>query len=437
MEGKNSQPDSIGLCLSGGGFRASLFHLGVLRYLAESNQLSNVRVISTVSGGSIIGAFLSTRWNRLKEKGFSYKAFIEEVYDPFIKHVTTSNLRNRWLVLCIPNAPRLLTFRYTFINLWSGFFDRWFFGGKKLKVNELPENLNLVINATELKFGKAYRFSPTFYGSDDEGYDDYNGNNPVRLADVVTSSAAHLPLNLSIKARERQWFIDGGAFDNTGLDWFLDWEDKERPKTAIKPDFLIVCEASKELPSWSWGWRRIIPLYRMFQVLDRWKGIQYEQSRRIRKDWFIDRIQKSNTNGKVIENPTEDESKKENGIIISIDVVGGKLKEAEERGDYKKLVDFTVPEDLVKGKNKNPGIEDIRTDLDNFLKEEAELLTYHGYSLTHVYLTTFHEFTEIKGHRLAVEDPEWKIEFTDKEIDRYLRALIKCNKRLTFKRRLL
>lgn len=46
----------LGLALAGGGFRASLFHLGVLRRLAELDLLRRVEVLSTVSGGSIIGA---------------------------------------------------------------------------------------------------------------------------------------------------------------------------------------------------------------------------------------------------------------------------------------------------------------------------------------------------------------------------------------------
>ena len=47
----------VGLALSGGGFRASLFHLGVLARLAETNVLPTVEVLSTVSGGSIVGAY--------------------------------------------------------------------------------------------------------------------------------------------------------------------------------------------------------------------------------------------------------------------------------------------------------------------------------------------------------------------------------------------
>jgi predicted acylesterase/phospholipase RssA len=46
----------IGLALSGGGFRASLYHLGVLARLAELEVLRHIEVLSCVSGGSIIGA---------------------------------------------------------------------------------------------------------------------------------------------------------------------------------------------------------------------------------------------------------------------------------------------------------------------------------------------------------------------------------------------
>jgi NTE family protein len=46
----------LGLALSGGGFRAAFFHLGVLARMAEVGLLRKVEVISTVSGGSIIGA---------------------------------------------------------------------------------------------------------------------------------------------------------------------------------------------------------------------------------------------------------------------------------------------------------------------------------------------------------------------------------------------
>src|SRR5690606_15884926 len=46
----------LGLALSGGGFRASFYHVGVLACMAELGMLKHVESISTVSGGSIVGA---------------------------------------------------------------------------------------------------------------------------------------------------------------------------------------------------------------------------------------------------------------------------------------------------------------------------------------------------------------------------------------------
>ncbi|MFV2057835.1 MAG: patatin-like phospholipase family protein, partial [Thiohalomonadales bacterium] len=54
--GKKITESRLGLSLSGGGFRASFFHLGTLARMAEHGMLRHVEVISTVSGGSIVGA---------------------------------------------------------------------------------------------------------------------------------------------------------------------------------------------------------------------------------------------------------------------------------------------------------------------------------------------------------------------------------------------
>jgi len=59
----NASP-KIALCLSGGGFRATLFHLGVVAAFRQLGRLGEVGVISCVSGGSIIGAHLALNWHR-------------------------------------------------------------------------------------------------------------------------------------------------------------------------------------------------------------------------------------------------------------------------------------------------------------------------------------------------------------------------------------
>ena len=57
---------NIGLALSGGGFRASIFHMGVLKYLAEKNKLEEISYISSVSEGSLlIGLIYSLNNNKL------------------------------------------------------------------------------------------------------------------------------------------------------------------------------------------------------------------------------------------------------------------------------------------------------------------------------------------------------------------------------------
>lgn len=58
----------LGLALSGGGFRAALFHLGVLRRLAELDLLRRVEVVSTVSGGSLVGGLYALLVKREMER---------------------------------------------------------------------------------------------------------------------------------------------------------------------------------------------------------------------------------------------------------------------------------------------------------------------------------------------------------------------------------
>ena len=55
----------IGLCFSGGGYRAMLFHLGSLWRLNELGMLPKLQRVSSVSGGSITAAFLAICWEQL------------------------------------------------------------------------------------------------------------------------------------------------------------------------------------------------------------------------------------------------------------------------------------------------------------------------------------------------------------------------------------
>ena len=61
----------IGLALSGGGFRAPLFHLGVVRFLADAGLLQDVVYVSSVSGGSVLAAHLVLNWTKYTQRPHS------------------------------------------------------------------------------------------------------------------------------------------------------------------------------------------------------------------------------------------------------------------------------------------------------------------------------------------------------------------------------
>lgn len=75
----------IGLSLSGGGIREAVFHLGVLRRLAEERRLENLSVLSTVSGGSLVTAAIfahsGMRWP-------TSEAYLSTIY-PRLRHIMT------------------------------------------------------------------------------------------------------------------------------------------------------------------------------------------------------------------------------------------------------------------------------------------------------------------------------------------------------------
>lgn len=94
-------PPKLGLALSGGGFRASFFHLGVLAQMARLGLLRQVEVLSTVSGGSIIGALYYLHVKQLLEEKSDheitdqdYLALMEKMEAEFLRAVQ-NNLRTR------------------------------------------------------------------------------------------------------------------------------------------------------------------------------------------------------------------------------------------------------------------------------------------------------------------------------------------------------
>lgn len=109
----------VGLALSGGGFRASLFHIGVLARLAELDQLRYIEVISCVSGGSIIGAHYYLELRKLLQdkldediKRQDYIDLVKRVQEGFLKGVQT-NIRMRIAAEWITNLKMIFSKGYS------------------------------------------------------------------------------------------------------------------------------------------------------------------------------------------------------------------------------------------------------------------------------------------------------------------------------------
>lgn len=83
----------IGLALSGGGFRAAAFHLGVFKKLDDLGLLSKIDLLTCVSGGSIAGGFLASKWGKagvleklekyLSTRSIAVSSVLGGVFDPF------------------------------------------------------------------------------------------------------------------------------------------------------------------------------------------------------------------------------------------------------------------------------------------------------------------------------------------------------------------
>ncbi|HEY5814721.1 MAG TPA: patatin-like phospholipase family protein [Solirubrobacterales bacterium] len=120
----------IGLALSGGGFRAAFFHVGVLARLAETGLLPKVEVISTVSGGSIVGAAYYLRLRRLlNEKtdaeisGDDYVRLVAEV-ERMLRDAVRKDIRARIFANPGKNLQMLLSPGYSRSDRIGDLYDR-------------------------------------------------------------------------------------------------------------------------------------------------------------------------------------------------------------------------------------------------------------------------------------------------------------------------
>jgi NTE family protein len=139
----------IGLCLSGGGYRAMVFHLGVLWRLYEGGLLGRVKRISSVSGGSITAGVLALKWGRLSFDSERLRTeFVPEVVAP-VRALADETIDAEAIIL-----GAILPGRVS--DRVAAAYDKYLFGGATLQ--DLPDEPRFVINATNVQSGAIWRF---------------------------------------------------------------------------------------------------------------------------------------------------------------------------------------------------------------------------------------------------------------------------------------
>jgi len=242
------QPARVGLALSGGGFRASLFHIGVLARLADLDLLREVQVISTVSGGSIIGALYYLHVRRLLQskpdcdiKPGDYVAIVAEIQHSFPLAIR-QNLRMRTFADLQKNL-RMYRRDYSRSDRMAELYEEHLYaplvepaalqngrvalpqltiqppdeppgfhpfvdGGSGTAPNDRRGSKVpvLVVNATTLNTGHNFQFTATWLGEPDNRLDQGNLDHNLRLRrayylrDAVEDKYRALPLGVAVAA---------------------------------------------------------------------------------------------------------------------------------------------------------------------------------------------------------------------------------------------
>jgi predicted acylesterase/phospholipase RssA len=263
---------NLALSLSGGGYRAASFHMGLMTYLSsviweDKSLLERTRVISTVSGGTFTGACYATTMAMNKTPMDFYNKmyrFMSEVdvMDKGLKKLEDFENWNSKKERSLINALSLVYFDDFEQNTFATLFDN---------DSHLKE---IIFNATEFNYGLPFRFQKTAMTSDNRLYA-YYGNKQVnmppaairevRLADVIAASSCFPmgfePINfphdfrhkespvldeLKESYREDKWgkkckfpigLMDGGMVDNQGIDSVINAEYRMSKYTADLAEF--------------------------------------------------------------------------------------------------------------------------------------------------------------------------------------------------------
>lgn len=344
LPGRQRKP-GIALCLSGGGFRAALFHLGATRRLNELGILSQVDAISAVSGGSIFAAHLAERldpWPQPRA-AISSDEWDTRVAEPFRAYVR-KDLRTP-AILKGALDPRRVAADYLADDYEKHLTAK--------KLSELPARPVFTFCATDLSYGANWIFTRERIGDYKAGY--MAPTDKWTVARAVAASSCFppvfAPMELRLKAGDLEGgkaagepnhadcveglrLSDGGLYDNMGLEpvW------KEWSTVLVSDGGATFDHKADKGP---------------LDTLLRYTDIQGAQAIALRKRWLIANFA--------------------HGIYQGAYWGSGSAASNYQPGaaGYSKpLVDDVISE--------------VRTDMDAFSEAEAQVLENHGYLMAEV-----------------------------------------------------
>ena len=236
----DERQDGIALALSGGGYRAMVFHIGALLRLNELGLLAKLARVSSVSGGSITAGVLALFWTQLKFQNGVASNFNIVVGKLRAMASTTIDMGAIIGGILLPG---------TISDRVAAAYDNVLFGGKML--SDLPDEgvsvPRFVFNATNVQTAALWRFSKPYMGDYRVGLV-YNPK--VSIAVAVAASSAFPPVLSPVTLDITQPVVatkgadlsyapftttavlsDGGVYDNLGLETIF-----KRYKTLLVSD---------------------------------------------------------------------------------------------------------------------------------------------------------------------------------------------------------
>ncbi len=273
---------TIGLALSGGGFRATLFGLGSLWRLNEAGLLGRLDRISSVSGGSILAGLLAHRWSRLDFSDGRARNFDKEVVKPLrvlCDETIDISAGIKGFVNPFKSAGEYLADCYD-MHLFHGATTR------DMPVAGQDGQPQFVLYATNMQTGRSFRFRQDMLADWKIGMARGVG---VPLAQAVAASSAFPPVfsPIIIKTDPSAWtegediphleelrrrivLSDGGVYDNMGLETLV-----------RKVDLVLVSDAGAPFEI------ELRPSETPLQM-GRVRDILIDQTRALRKRWLIE-----------------------------------------------------------------------------------------------------------------------------------------------------